>query len=116
MPPREGVRIMDATEIDRALTRLAHEILEKEGGTEGLSLVGIRTRGVPLAQRKCNARRAGQDPPEATLARCFEFTTESTVVPLQQVVYQGVLQRPDEERIAGLDHTNRDDRAHARGR
>jgi pyrimidine operon attenuation protein/uracil phosphoribosyltransferase len=42
---------MDGAAIQRALTRIAHEILEKHGGTEGLALVGIRTRGVPLARR-----------------------------------------------------------------
>ncbi len=35
----------------RALTRIAHEILEKNKGTEDLLLVGIKTRGVPLARR-----------------------------------------------------------------
>ena len=43
--------VMDQPAIDRALTRIAHEILEKHRGTEGLALVGIRTRGVPIARR-----------------------------------------------------------------
>jgi len=43
--------VLDEQGIDRALTRIAHEILEKTQGTEGLALVGIRTRGVSLAQR-----------------------------------------------------------------
>jgi pyrimidine operon attenuation protein/uracil phosphoribosyltransferase len=43
--------IMDEPAIDRALTRIAHEIIEKHGGVEGIALVGIRTRGVPLARR-----------------------------------------------------------------
>jgi len=43
--------IMDEATIERALTRMAHEILEKHKGVEGLALVGIRSRGVPLAQR-----------------------------------------------------------------
>jgi len=42
---------MDEATIDRTLTRMAHEILEKHRGIEGLVLVGIRTRGVPLARR-----------------------------------------------------------------
>ncbi len=42
---------MDAVAVRRALTRIAHEILERSRGTEGLALVGIRTRGVPLSQR-----------------------------------------------------------------
>jgi pyrimidine operon attenuation protein/uracil phosphoribosyltransferase len=43
--------ILDADEIRRALTRIAHEIVERNAGTEALVLVGIRSRGVPLAQR-----------------------------------------------------------------
>ncbi|HQA47290.1 MAG TPA: bifunctional pyr operon transcriptional regulator/uracil phosphoribosyltransferase PyrR [Bacillota bacterium] len=43
--------IMDEKTIDRAVTRTAHEILERNKGTENLALLGIRTRGVPLAQR-----------------------------------------------------------------
>lgn len=43
--------IMDEKTIERAVTRTAHEILEKNRGTENLALLGIRTRGVPLAQR-----------------------------------------------------------------
>ena len=42
---------MDEATIDRALTRMAHEILEKHKGIERLALVGIRSRCVPLAQR-----------------------------------------------------------------
>lgn len=43
--------IMDESAINRAITRIAHEILEKNKGTEDLVLVGIKTRGVPFAQR-----------------------------------------------------------------
>jgi len=42
---------MDQEGIRRALTRIAHEILEKNAGTEDLVLIGIRRRGVPLASR-----------------------------------------------------------------
>lgn len=43
--------IMDAHEMGRALTRIAHEIVERNKGVDDLALVGIRTAGVPLAQR-----------------------------------------------------------------
>jgi pyrimidine operon attenuation protein/uracil phosphoribosyltransferase len=43
--------ILNADEMRRALTRMAHEIVEQNGGVEGLVLVGLCTRGVPLAQR-----------------------------------------------------------------
>ncbi|NQT34268.1 bifunctional pyr operon transcriptional regulator/uracil phosphoribosyltransferase PyrR [bacterium] len=43
--------IIDATGLERTLARLAHEILEANRGIEGLALIGIRTRGAPLAER-----------------------------------------------------------------
>lgn len=43
--------IMDSAAIDRALKRMAHEIIEQNKGLENIYLVGIRTRGVPMAQR-----------------------------------------------------------------
>ncbi|MBI2466922.1 MAG: bifunctional pyr operon transcriptional regulator/uracil phosphoribosyltransferase PyrR [Candidatus Rokubacteria bacterium] len=51
MLPREKAQVLDDQGIDRALTRIAHEILERAGGAENLALVGIRTRGVSLARR-----------------------------------------------------------------
>jgi len=45
-------RIMNKEAIDRALVRIAHEILERNNGTEGLALVGIRTGGAHLARRR----------------------------------------------------------------
>lgn len=48
---REKAQVLDGAGIDRALTRIAHEILERAEGTSGLALVGIRTRGVSLARR-----------------------------------------------------------------
>jgi pyrimidine operon attenuation protein/uracil phosphoribosyltransferase len=48
---REKAQLMSASEIDRTLVRLAHEILEKTKDLEQLAFIGIRRRGVPLAQR-----------------------------------------------------------------
>lgn len=44
-------KIMDTDHIRRAVTRIAHEILEKNKGTDGLCIIGIRTRGAVLADR-----------------------------------------------------------------
>jgi len=44
-------RLMSASEIERTLVRLAHEIVEKSNGSDNLALVGIKRRGVPLAGR-----------------------------------------------------------------
>jgi pyrimidine operon attenuation protein/uracil phosphoribosyltransferase len=45
------VRLLDAAGMARAISRMAREVVEAEGGTEGFVLIGIRTRGVPLAKR-----------------------------------------------------------------
>ena len=50
-------QVMDADRMSRALTRIAHEILERNRGTSDLALVGIRTRGVPLARRIAHSLR-----------------------------------------------------------
>ena len=47
--------VMDADRMGRTLTRIAHEILERNRGVEELALVGIRTRGVPIARRLAQA-------------------------------------------------------------
>jgi len=48
---REKGRLMSSSEIERTLVRLAHEIVERNNGAANIGLVGIKRRGVPLAQR-----------------------------------------------------------------
>lgn len=48
---REKAQILDGPGISRALTRIAHEILERNKGTDGVVLVGLRSRGIELARR-----------------------------------------------------------------
>jgi pyrimidine operon attenuation protein/uracil phosphoribosyltransferase len=48
---KEKAQLMSASEIDRTLVRLAHEILEKTADLDKLAFIGIRRRGVPIAQR-----------------------------------------------------------------
>jgi pyrimidine operon attenuation protein/uracil phosphoribosyltransferase len=48
---REKAQLMSASEIDRTLVRLAHELVEKSPDLEKLAFIGVRRRGVPLAQR-----------------------------------------------------------------
>lgn len=48
---REKAQIMDAQGMARALTRIAHEIIERNKGVDDIALIGIRRRGVPLAER-----------------------------------------------------------------
>jgi pyrimidine operon attenuation protein/uracil phosphoribosyltransferase len=61
--------IMSPEEIRRALTRIAHEIIERNHGCDGLVLVGVHTRGVPLANRIAAAVKAieGADIPVGAL-------------------------------------------------
>jgi len=51
MPNKGKARIMDASAFNRTLTRITHEILEKNKGSENLVIVGIRSRGAYLAER-----------------------------------------------------------------
>jgi pyrimidine operon attenuation protein/uracil phosphoribosyltransferase len=62
-------QVMDADRMSRALTRIAHEILERNRGLGELALVGIRTRGVPLARRLARALQEinGDDVPTGAL-------------------------------------------------
>lgn len=70
-PPRfrEKAQVLDDSALDRALTRIAHEILERNAGAKDLAFVGLRTRGVTLAQRLCQkiTRIDGTQVPVGTL-------------------------------------------------
>ena len=48
---KQKTEIMDEKALDRAMTRISHEIIEKNKGVEDIVLLGIQTRGVPLANR-----------------------------------------------------------------
>jgi pyrimidine operon attenuation protein/uracil phosphoribosyltransferase len=87
----EKGQLMSASEIDRTLQRLAHEIVEKSGGTKHLALIGIRRRGVPLAQRIARAMRGidGVNVPVGTLDITLYRDDLSKVAP------QAVLQSSD---------------------
>jgi pyrimidine operon attenuation protein/uracil phosphoribosyltransferase len=50
-PAPKTVTVMDADAMRRAITRIAHEVLERNKGTDGLALIGIRSRGVHIADR-----------------------------------------------------------------
>ncbi|MGI5977962.1 MAG: bifunctional pyr operon transcriptional regulator/uracil phosphoribosyltransferase PyrR [Oscillospiraceae bacterium] len=54
-------QLMDEADISRALVRISHEIIEKNHGAENLCLIGIKTRGVPLAQRLAENIRSFTD-------------------------------------------------------
>lgn len=107
LPPRRGgaagvnlqpkAQIMDKEAIDRALRRIAHEILERNQGTADLLLIGIRRRGVPLAERlRDNIREIeGKDVPlgilDITLYR-DDLTTRSEAPEVHRTEVPGSVQ------------------------
>ena len=82
-----GRRIMTADEIRRATIRLSHEIVEKQAGTEGLLLIGIQRRGVPLARRiaAAIAENEGAEIPVGALDITF-YRDDLSMVAQQPVV------------------------------
>src|SRR5512144_1467615 len=69
MPDSKSAVVMDADRIARTLTRIAHEILERNKGVDGLALVGVRTRGVHIARRLARILKqvSGDDVPTGAL-------------------------------------------------
>ena len=62
-------RLLDADDLSRMVRRLAHEVIEGNGGAQNLVLLGVRTRGVPIARRLADAIRTieGVDVPVGEL-------------------------------------------------
>jgi len=79
MPPRGGIftprtQVMDAADLRRAVTRIAHEIVERNHGLADVALIGLQTGGEPLARRLHDALRAigdGADVPLGSLDVAF---------------------------------------------
>ena len=82
-----GRQIMTADEIRRATIRLSHEIVEKQAGTDGLLLIGIQRRGVPIAQRIADsiAENEGVEVPVGALDITF-YRDDLSMVAQQPVV------------------------------
>ena len=80
-------KILDKESIRRAVLRVAHEILEKNKGTEGLCIVGIRTRGAVLAERlkECVKQIEGAEVPVGILDITL-YRDDLTLVDTQPVV------------------------------
>jgi pyrimidine operon attenuation protein / uracil phosphoribosyltransferase len=89
---RQKAQLMSSTEIERTLVRLAHEIVERHAGVDRLVLIGIRRRGVPLAQRlgRLAERIEGTPVPVGTLDISFYRDDLSTVGP-KPVVHKSEL-------------------------
>ena len=77
-PPAGGVfsaraQVMSAEDLRRAITRIAHEIVERNHGLDGVSLIGLQTGGAPLAEKLAAEleRIEGTKPPTSTLDATF---------------------------------------------
>ena len=79
--------IMSSTEMNRALNRIAHEIIEQNKGAENLALVGIHTRGVPIAEHLANLIHTFENvaPPVGKLDITL-YRDDLTEIALQPVV------------------------------
>ena len=84
---REKAQLLSASEIERTLVRLAHEIVEKNNGVANLGLIGILRRGVPLAQRLARilARIEKAEVPVGTVDITMYRDDLSAVGPLPEV-------------------------------
>jgi pyrimidine operon attenuation protein/uracil phosphoribosyltransferase len=71
-PLRPKLELMDADRMARTLSRIAHEIVERHHDMKGLALVGVRSRGVPLARRL--ARRLGEATGNTPLVGALDIT------------------------------------------
>ncbi|MHB8539602.1 MAG: bifunctional pyr operon transcriptional regulator/uracil phosphoribosyltransferase PyrR [Candidatus Acidiferrales bacterium] len=95
----EKRQLMSADEIRRTLERLAHEIVEKSGGAKDLALIGVRRRGIPLAERLAKSIRTSSkaEIPVGTLDITLYRDDLSTVAP-QPVVQSSEIHFPVDDR------------------
>lgn len=95
----EKRQLMSADEIRRTLERLAHEIVENTGGAKDLALIGVRRRGIPLAERLAKSIRASSkaEIPVGTLDITLYRDDLSTVAP-QPVVQSSEIPFPVDDR------------------
>src|SRR5579863_6420007 len=102
---RQKAQLMSASEIERTLVRLAYEIVEKNGGVQDLGLVGIRRRGVPLAERlgKLMGRIESASIPVGTLDITFYRDDLSTLGPRPVVQKSEIGFDIDNQRIILVD-------------
>src|SRR5580698_9650378 len=97
---REKGRLMSASEIERTLVRLAHEIVEKNDGAANLGLVGIKRRGVPLAERLAKMiEKIEKRPVDVGVLDISFYRDDLSTAGPRPIVKQGVL---------GFDVTGRD--------
>ena len=84
-----GRRIMAAEDVRRAVIRISHEIVEKQAGTDGLALIGIQRRGVPLAHRIAEAIREHEGTVVPVGALDITFYRDDLSLVAQQPIVKG---------------------------
>ncbi len=88
----QSPKIMDADQIRRAVTRIAHEILERNKGVDDICLVGIRTRGVVLAQRLKRAiEQIEQKPVNLGILDINLYRDDLTLISYQPVIRETLI-------------------------
>lgn len=86
---REKSKILDKETLGRSLTRIAHEVLEKNKGTKDLCLVGIRNRGAFLARRLAECIRAiDQEKVPVGILDITLYRDDLTLISAQPVVHK----------------------------
>jgi pyrimidine operon attenuation protein/uracil phosphoribosyltransferase len=96
----EKARLMSASEIERTLIRLAHEVVEKNNGSKNLGLIGIKRRGVPLAQRiGAHIAKIEKHPVDTGVLDISFYRDDLTTYDVRPVVHPGAI---------GFDVNNRD--------
>jgi pyrimidine operon attenuation protein/uracil phosphoribosyltransferase len=95
----EKRQLLSAEEISRTLQRMAHEIVEKSGGTKDLVLIGVRRRGVPLSQRLARIIKesARVDVPVGTLDITL-YRDDLSTISWQPVVQSTEIEFPVDDR------------------
>jgi pyrimidine operon attenuation protein/uracil phosphoribosyltransferase len=89
MTYREKAQVLDETALDRALTRIAHEIVEQAGGGGDVALVGIKTRGVTLARRIADKIAAIEGAPPAVGALDITLYRDDFGLKAEQPIVRG---------------------------
>ncbi|HEX7004892.1 MAG TPA: bifunctional pyr operon transcriptional regulator/uracil phosphoribosyltransferase PyrR [Trueperaceae bacterium] len=87
MEPVHKAELMSSEEVSRALTRIAHEIVERNKGAERVALVGVHTRGVPIASRLAELISGFEDTtPQVGKLDITLYRDDLTEIALQPIV------------------------------
>jgi pyrimidine operon attenuation protein/uracil phosphoribosyltransferase len=95
-------KLLDATRMDRAIRRMALEIVERNRGTDDLIIIGIRTRGVPIAERIAREIERIEGPVPFGILDITLYRDDLTTIAPQPVVKPTKFPEPIDEKIVVL--------------